>query len=633
MNKSPRPSRPLFETLENRCLLTSYFVDATAPAGGTGTAIAPFRTIGAAATVVAAGDVVNVLAGTYYEKVSVTRSGTAAAPIVFQAVGGDVTVTNNTVAQWNALIDIRANHIKFDGIDVRDSGWYGYKVEGASNANRATNVTITNAHTLRTNASGIFVARSAQVLLLKNKVQDACISTVAGQSVHECITIGETDGFEVAENEVWNSVGHNGPANGGEGIDAKGSSKNGLIRNNTVRNLSRIGIYLDAGSKQGTGTVDENPMSNIIVTRNVVRSCSDGIAICSELGGLAHGLTITNNLIHDNRTNGITVADWADDGPRANILIAHNTVTRNGFGNSQSTWGGGIDIATTNYTDIRIINNVASHNESWQIARTRSGTVPAGQIAASGNVSFGTALSYWNPITGTPGRNADPRYVNAAANDFRLQPTSPAIDFGTATEAPTTDFLKNTRVNAPDAGAFEYRPVTLSSVVSRKVHGSAGTFDLTLAMGGANRTVEPRLNGASQLVFTFSEPVKAVDGTLSGNEFSITNATFASASVSGNTLTLNLSSVVNQRYSAITFSGLTGLWGNLFSGAATLSVGNLLGDVNGNRSVTGSDQLLVKNGLLQPVTKANFLMDLNLSGSITGADQLLVKSRLLDQLL
>jgi len=623
----------MIELLEGRTLLTSYFVDASAPAGGTGTSAQPFRTIGAAATVVVAGDVVNVLAGTYDEKVSVTRSGTAVAPIVFRATGGDVTVTSTSVAMWNAIIDIRASHITFDGIDVRDSGWYGYKIDGASTTNRATNVTITNAHTLRTDASGIFVARAAQVLLLKNKVQDACISTVANQSVHESITIAETDGFELAESEVWNSVGQNGPANGGEGIDAKGSARNGLIRDNYVHDLSRIGIYLDAGSKQGTGAVDANPMSNILVTRNIVRNCSEGIIISSELGGLAERLFITNNLIYDNKANGISVTDWAADGPRANILIANNTITRNGFTNMSASWGGGIDVPTTNATDIRIRNNIVSGNESWQIGRTNATAAAiAGQVTATNNVLFGRALSYWNPVIGSPGLNVDPQFVNASANDFRLQPTSPAINYGTTTEAPATDYLMGSRVGAPDAGAFEYRLVTLSSVVSRKVHGSAGTFDLTLLVGGTTRTIEPRLGGASQLVFTFSEPIVATDGAIGGNEFSISNATYSSATISGNTLTLNLSGVANARYAMISFTGLTGLSGNLVGGSTTLTVGNLLGDVNQNGSVTGSDQLLVKSRLLQPITSSNFLADLNLNGSVTGADQLLLKSKLLDSL-
>ena len=624
----------MIEGLEQRTLLTTYFVDVAASGGGDGTPRLPFNTIQAAANIVNAGDIVNVRPGTYTEQVRLTRSGTNEAPILFQAPDGEVTVTSPSVTMWNAVISIRASHIKFDGIDVRDSGWYGYSATGSPSA-RITNVTVSNAHTLRTYASGIYASHASEIFILNNKVQDACISPNATDNTQECITVAEVEGFDIAGNEVWNSISANGPSNGGEGIDAKGSSINGQIRDNYVHHLSRLGIYLDTGSKQGSGSVDERPMRNIVVTRNIVHDCAGGVILSSELGGTGQDISITNNLIHDNRENGISVTDWLANGPRYGVLIANNTVTRNGFGNTNSNWGGGIDVATTNYTNIRIINNVVSDNESWQIARTRSGTVPAGQITASGNVSFGRALSYWNPIIGSPGLNQDPKFVSPATNDFSLRPDSPAINFGTAGEAPTIDLLGKTRFGLPDAGAYEYLGPSpqLTQVVSRKVHGSSGTFDLLLSIGGVNRTIEPRKNGANRLVFTFSEPVKAADNSISSNEFSIVNATFSSVQISQNTLTLILTGVVDQKYASVTLKGLVDQTGNALIGVSTVAVGNLFGDVNQSGRVTVSDQQAVKNRLLTPVGATNFLYDVNMTGGVIGvSDQQIVKNNLLHQL-
>ncbi len=452
-----RWSASVVESLESRQLLAStWFVNAAALTNGNGSSASPFKTIQAAANVVNPGDVVNVLPGTYNEKVVVTRSGSAALPIQFKASGGAVTVTNATVPMWGALIDIRASNLSFDGIDVRDSGWYGYIIQGTSTTARVSNISIANVKTRTTYASGIYTKYAAQVSILNNKIQDACVSPVATHNTQECISVVESDGFVIDGNEIWNSIGNNGPSNGGEAIDAKGNSSNGVIQNNDIHDIKDVGIYLDSGSKQGTGATDDRPMANIVVTRNVIKGSYHGIAVASELGGTAQNITISNNLVTDSAENGIVIAAWNDNGPRSGILIANNTVYRNGFGNTQSTWGGGIDVATINYTNIRILNNVVSQNESWQIANTNTTGAPFGQLTVAGNVSFGGGLSYWHPQIGSPGLNQDPQLVDPAAGDFRLRSTSPAINYGQPAEAPTVDLTGAPRFAAPDAGAYEF---------------------------------------------------------------------------------------------------------------------------------------------------------------------------------
>jgi hypothetical protein len=53
---------------------------------------------------------------------------------------------------------------------------------------------------------------------------------------------------------------------------------------------------------------------------------------------------------------------------------------------------------------------------------------------------------------------ADPLVINVAANDYHLQATSPAIDKGVNTNAPTTDFDGTARPQGPgfDVGAYEF---------------------------------------------------------------------------------------------------------------------------------------------------------------------------------
>ena len=55
-------------------------------------------------------------------------------------------------------------------------------------------------------------------------------------------------GFEISGNEVYDG---GDPTNGGEGIDVKVGCEKGIVANNYVHNLTRRGIYLDAGGIQG----------------------------------------------------------------------------------------------------------------------------------------------------------------------------------------------------------------------------------------------------------------------------------------------------------------------------------------------------------------------------------------------
>jgi len=176
-------------------------------------------------------------------------------------------------------------------------------------------------------------------------------------------------------------------------------------------------------------------------------------------------------------------------------------------------------------------------------------------------------------------------------------------------------------LTAPDTVA-----PTLTSAASRKSHGSAGTFDMPLSL--STPTVEPRSGGSNLLVFNFSEPIRALDGTLDASEFVLTNATFSSATISGNTLSLRLANVANRARATVQLAGISDVLGNALSGTSAVTVRNLYGDVNRSGSVTVADQQAVKNGLFQPVSLATYLLDVTLNGSISVGDQQAVKNAL-----
>ena len=93
------------EALESRILLSTYYVGTTGnDASGTPTnPTTPWATIQKAATVVNPGDTVIVQPGVYYGPITLTRNGTAAAPITFKADS----VAQNRVIITNANKQIR----------------------------------------------------------------------------------------------------------------------------------------------------------------------------------------------------------------------------------------------------------------------------------------------------------------------------------------------------------------------------------------------------------------------------------------------------------------------------------------------------------------------------------------------
>ncbi|WP_442483251.1 carbohydrate-binding protein [Aeoliella sp. SH292] len=91
-------SRLCVELLEARYLLSTFYVDGI---GGsdlqtTGSLVSPFATIQRAVTFAQPGDTVSIREGVYREQVELLRSGTAEAPITFEAYNGEEVLVTTT---------------------------------------------------------------------------------------------------------------------------------------------------------------------------------------------------------------------------------------------------------------------------------------------------------------------------------------------------------------------------------------------------------------------------------------------------------------------------------------------------------------------------------------------------------
>jgi uncharacterized protein (DUF1800 family) len=160
----------------------------------------------------------------------------------------------------------------------------------------------------------------------------------------------------------------------------------------------------------------------------------------------------------------------------------------------------------------------------------------------------------------------------------------------------------------------------LTSIDSRKTHGSAGVFNLPLSPVLTSPSIEPRTGPNHTIVFTFDRAVTTGTATVIEGV-----ATLGSVQFAGPEVVVNLTGVTNQQYVSVSISGVQGSDGST-GGAAAVRVGLLLGDVSQNATVTVADLGLTNAQIAQIVTSANYLKDVNASGTLSVADKAVVNT-------
>jgi streptogramin lyase len=182
----------------------------------------------------------------------------------------------------------------------------------------------------------------------------------------------------------------------------------------------------------------------------------------------------------------------------------------------------------------------------------------------------------------------------------------------------------NSRIRNVDFG------VPVLGIASRKVHRSAGAFDINLPLDGSG--IECRSGGANgdyTIIFTFVNPLASVGGA------SVTSGT---GTVSGSAIggdprqyIVTLTGVTNAQRLGVTLSNVRDATGD-FSPAVAGSMGVLLGDVNGSGRVDSTDVFQVRQQTLQNANSSNFRMDVDLSGRIDSTDVFIVRQQALTAL-
>lgn len=253
------------------------------------------------------------------------------------------------------------------------------------------------------------------------------------------------------------------------GFDITGSGRLGivnmgshtLISGNHVHNLAVSGGCTGSG---GAGIVDANYNgSDCDIIGNIVHDI--GIpGACNGVQGIYHSNLrghIMNNIVYRASAFGIHLWHAATD-----VIIANNTV----FANGSASMGGGIVIGTGDspggvvMNNTKIINNIVFNNPASSISEycySGQNCIGSGNVVANNLVyGNGSAISLKvGSATGTIA--ADPQFINYKADgtgDYHLKSTSPAIDKGTSTNAPSTDLdgISRPQGTGYDIGAYEF---------------------------------------------------------------------------------------------------------------------------------------------------------------------------------
>ena len=178
----------------------------------------------------------------------------------------------------------------------------------------------------------------------------------------------------------------------------------------------------------------------------------------------------------------------------------------------------------------------------------------------------------------------------------------------------------------PASGPASVTPIAppvpvLTAVVSQKIHGSAGPFELPIAV--LPLTVESRAIGVGHvIVFRFDIAITS-PGNVTLTQTSPAGGAVSSAVAMNNEIRVTLTGVTDNQRVTVSLANINGIQ----NATASASMGFLVGDVNNSRSVNPGDVSSVKARSGQATTAANFKFDIDTSGSVNASDIAAVKAR------
>ena len=264
-------------------------------------------------------------------------------------------------------------------------------------------------------------------------------------------------------------------------------------------------------------------------------------------------------------------------------------------------------------------SNLGFHAPTQQPAFANDGTAGSAGYSNTAWGSNQTAANVtWSSETFAQNQNANAIRWGTLYNfrfDSNKPPQAATATIGTFKSG--TPFTVPIQAPAPDT----CNALQVTTAVSRKVHGGAGTFDIDLPLSG-EPGVECRSGGANgdyTIVVTFTNNIMSGTASVTAGTGNV-----ASNPIVNNTMTVNLTGVANVQQVSVTLHNVTDSFAQVLSDTS-INVDMLTGDTSGNKAVSSTDisQTKVQSGNL--VNATNFREDIVVDGSINSTDISAVK--------
>ncbi len=239
-------------------------------------------------------------------------------------------------------------------------------------------------------------------------------------------------------------------------------------------------------------------------------------------------------------------------------------------------------------------------------------------VTLTGTDPNGFALTYTvvsSPAHGTLSGVAPSLVYKPALNYSGTDSFTFKVANGYASSAPATVSLTVSPVKEA------LSPPVLRSAVSRKTHGSRGTFDLVLPLSG-KPGIECRIDSQLTLVIHFDRSIRSANAALVEGVATVAG----SPTVSGSDVTVSLSSVADRQWLTVRLSNIVALDGGVLS-SASVRLGVLGGDIDLNGAVSTTDLYILRYRTGELVSAANFLLDVDRSGALATTDLYLIRPK------
>jgi len=449
---------------------------------GNGSYNLPWQTIQNGLDQLTAGDTLNIMKGTFNEKLFIEVSGTSDNKIVIRNHSNDtVIISGADIIDSEAIIEIsNKSNITIEGLSLANNEMLDSK--GILIEAKCNNITIRNNKIYNINFSGnasdaVTEETNAQpVIVFGTESQDPIMNLIIdGNEIYNCRTgysealavNGNVDGFEITDNIVHDITNIGIDIIGHEGTSLQNDqARNGLVKGNTIYNCisdyaTSGGIYVDGGK-------------DLVIENNVSYHNGYGIEIgCENTGKTTSNVTVRNNLFYDNEVCAIAVGGFDYPNGSGKVVdcdILNNTCVKNDFavggtGEMYITYLENADIKNNifylsgqdifAYAELSQVNLVMDYNLFYSLSGNFETEWNGTQYTSFSEFQTGTSLNANSLFS-------DPLLVSAdvLSADFHVQENSPAINAGDPdfVAADTeTDFDGNERVfdNIVDCGAYE----------------------------------------------------------------------------------------------------------------------------------------------------------------------------------